>query len=499
MTDQRQPEAERFLAAIADFIRTPPPGNFLEFDGRWWTGEAVARAGHQLEVLLRTAAVPTDVAVGVLVRNRPGHAAAIIGLVGAGRSVVSLSTLLPDRMIAEDIERLRLGVIVAEAQDWSEALTRTLDDGRIGIAFPDGALTPVVVGQGDFRLEDPMRRTPLSVALLTSGTTGAPKRIELTAGALARGRDMLGCVDPALVGRQVEIHCHHFSSIGGMLPLLSYPAMRLPFSILEKFELNQWVAAVARNGSKAMGIAAPIVRTLLASDLPDTALETAEILYGGGGALEPEVVAACERRFGLQICWGYGATEFAGTLASWTRELRAKFGDEKAGSSGRPLPGVSARITDVETGERLPAGRSGRLEALIPAMNADWIKTNDLASLDEDGFLYILGRLDGAINRGGFKVLPDAVAGTLRRHPSVLEAAVFGIPDTRLGEVPVAAVELRGDGPVVTTEALRAFSREHLSVTAVPAEIRIYRKLPRTLSMKVDIPQLKRDWVADRP
>lgn len=245
-----------------------------------------------------------------------------------------------------------------------------------------------------------------------------------------------------------------------------------------------------------MPIAPPVVRELLASDLPGGALGTAEVLYGGGGALEPEAAAECEKRFGVMICWAYGATEFAGTLASWTRELRARYGDSKPGSCGKPLPGVAVRITDIDSGEPVFPGETGRLEAFIPAMSADWIRTNDLASLDEDGFLFVLGRLDGAINRGGFKVLPDAVASTLRRHPSVVEAVVFGLPDARLGEVPVAAVELKAGGDTVTADALRQFCREHLAATSVPVEIRVVESLPRSLSAKVDLPRLKRDWAA---
>src|SRR5690606_26556106 len=102
------------------------------------------------------------------------------------------------------------------------------------------------------------------------------------------------------------------------------------------------------------------------------------------------------------------------------------------GAMGRALPGVALRT-----------GEDGRLEALAPGLGDDWIRTTDLAEIDADGFVFHRGRADGAIVRGGFKILPESLAEVLHRHPAVREAAVVGADDPRLGQVPVAAVELR--------------------------------------------------------
>jgi acyl-CoA synthetase (AMP-forming)/AMP-acid ligase II len=126
-----------------------------------------------------------------------------------------------------------------------------------------------------------------------------------------------------------------------------------------------------------------------------------------------------------------------------------------------------------------------------PRFGADWHRTNDLALLDADGFLFLKGRADDAINRGGFKVLPDEVAAVLRRFPGVRDAAVVGKPDPRLGEVPVAALELAPGAPAPDDAALREFVRGQLAAYMVPVEFRIVEGLPRTASMKVSRPQLK--------
>ncbi|CAB4819338.1 unannotated protein [freshwater metagenome] len=105
--------------------------------------------------------------------------------------------------------------------------------------------------------------------------------------------------------------------------------------------------------------------------------------------------------------------------------------------------------------------------------------------MDDDQFLWITGRADDVIIRGGFKVATGEVGKVLAGHPSVLEACVIGLPDQRLGQVPVAAVQLRDDAEPITSEALLIWAREKLSGYQVPVELRIVAELPRTPSMKV--------------
>jgi long-chain acyl-CoA synthetase len=115
-----------------------------------------------------------------------------------------------------------------------------------------------------------------------------------------------------------------------------------------------------------------------------------------------------------------------------------------------------------------------------------WIKTNDLAVLDEDGFLFCRGRLDGVISRGGFKIVPEDVAASILNNPGVAGAAVVGLHDSRLGEVPAALVELK-PGHELTSEALKQFLRTRLPAPAVPRFIQFVHTLPRTISLKPDL------------
>ena len=195
-------------------------------------------------------------------------------------------------------------------------------------------------------------------------------------------------------------------------------------------------------------------------------------------------------RYGTAVTLAYGATEFAGVVCAWTPDLYREFGKAKRGSSGRAIPSARLRVVHAESGEELPAGEQGVLEVSAERIGPGWIRTTDLAHIDSDGFLFIDGRADGAINRGGFKVLPETIVFALCEHPAVADAAALGIPDARLGEVPVAAVELAADQQV-SVEDLRAYLADRLLAYQQPVDIRILDALPRNQSLKVALGELK--------
>ena len=141
---------------------------------------------------------------------------------------------------------------------------------------------------------------------------------------------------------------------------------------------------------------------------------------------------------------------------------------------------------DAASGAPTPLGETGVLELRVHRMGPDWMRTSDLASLDADDFLYIHGRADDAINRGGFKITPGVIGDALKRHPLVGDVAVIGLPDARLGETPVAVVEARPGQPAPTSEALLDFARQQLVAYMVPSQIKVVEALPRTPSLKVD-------------
>ena len=153
---------------------------------------------------------------------------------------------------------------------------------------------------------------------------------------------------------------------------------------------------------------------------------------------------------------------------------------------GRPFGGAEIRIRDTEEGALLPAGEVGLVEVLSPRMGPDWIVTSDLGLVDDDGFLFLHGRNDGAIMRGGFKIVPETVEQVLLTHPAVAEVAVVGLPDERLHELPAAAIVPADPGAPPTAQEMDAHARRHLPATHVPSRWAMVEALPRTVSFKTD-------------
>ncbi len=260
--------------------------------------------------------------------------------------------------------------------------------------------------------------------------------------------------------------------------------------LLDKFRPREWAEAI-RLFQPTRGSLPPAgIRMMLDSDVPADWLASLEVVGVGGGKVDPDLQAKFEAKYGVAVTLAYGATEFAGVVAAWTTELYRQFGKAKRGSSGRAIPSARLRVVDAATGEPLPADEQGILEVSAERIGPDWIRTTDLAHIDADGFLFLDGRADGAINRGGFKVMPETIAAALCQHPAVADAAALGIADARLGEVPVAAVELV-PGMQASPGDLRAFLADRLLAWQQPVDIRILGALPRNPSLKVALGELK--------
>jgi long-chain acyl-CoA synthetase len=231
-----------------------------------------------------------------------------------------------------------------------------------------------------------------------------------------------------------------------------------------------------------------VVRMLLDADVPKEDLASLDFLISASGPLDPETRDEFEKHFDIPVWLAYGATEFADSLCVWTPDDIEKFGDSKRNSVGRPLPDTRVHVVDPDTGAELPAGEQRLLEARVAPISPDWIRTADIASIDTDGFVTLHGRADGAINRGGFKVLPETVRRVLISHPAVRDACVVGVPDKRLGQVPFAAIETSPGMPVPSADELKELVRQSLPVYDVPVDFAVVDELPRNPALKVSLP-----------
>lgn len=214
----------------------------------------------------------------------------------------------------------------------------------------------------------------------------------------------------------------------------------------------------------------------------------------GGAALPVEVLRAFEEKFGARVLEGYGLSETS-PVASFNHMDRPS----QPGSIGTAVWGTEMRIAD-DAGRTLPVGEVGEIlirghhvmagywnrpDATAAAIDPDgWLRTGDLARMDEDGYFFIVDRKKDLIIRGGYNVYPREVEEVVYAHPDVLEAAVFGVPDERLGEEVAAAVVAK-EGATIDLAELQAWIRESVAPYKYPRRLALLDALPKGPSGKI--------------
>ena len=341
----------------------------------------------------------------------------------------------------------------------------------------------------------------VAVLMLTSGTTGPPKRVSLSYDMLARsvmGPEPQRAPAPTELRKGVAIVNSPLVHIGGVFRVLQCVAEARSFVLLERFELEAWAAAVRKHRPRTVSLVPAALRTVLHSDLPRTDLESIRAVTCGTAPLSAEDADAFTEKYGIPVLTSYAATEFGGGVAGWTLADHQRYWRTKRGSVGRANPGAQLRVVD-DNGAALGPDRVGLLEVKPGQLgaSAEWMRTTDMARIDADGFVWIVGRADQAIIRGGFKVMPDDVRNALEGHPAVAGAAVVGRSDARLGETPVAMVELRTSASADAAELVE-YLRQGLARYEIPTEIAIVDTIPRTPSGKADLSAIRRFFDADR-
>lgn len=490
MIDRRPPLSR----AIEEVLRLDPSAPAVEYDRRWYRWGDL---GTTAESILEQVGPATR--VGVLLRNRPAHVGLLIGLLRAGACVATINPGRGDDRVREELAALSLPAVAGHSEDLyrfvvsnSGAVRLSCDD----LGSPVGASGPLK-GSAD-------ASTAVAVEMLTSGTTGPPKRVPLTYDTLQRvlvgakyyeGQAM---TQPRLRSGVAIVNAP-LVHLGGLFRVLQCVSDGRSFCLLERFRVDEWLDAVRRHRPATVSLVPAALRMVLEADLDPADLSSIRSVVSGTAPLSADDADAFTAKYGIPVLVSYAATEFGGGVAGWNLADHRAFWSAKRGSVGRPHPGCALRVVDPDTGSELAAGQAGLLEVKARQLGdgSGWTRTTDLARIDPDGFVWILGRADQAIIRGGFKILPDEVRAVLERDPRVRAAAVVGRPDTRLGEVPVAAVELRDGAVRVEPADILATAAEALSPYEIPVELRVVEQLPRTPSGKVDLVAARRQLASD--
>jgi acyl-CoA synthetase (AMP-forming)/AMP-acid ligase II len=473
----------------------------IDLDGETLSWAAWRRAIAALDSLFAAEGIGADALVGLLGRNRLEQLSGFVAALGTGRALALVNAVRPVGLIAEEVAELKLSCLLGSRPDLSEAvLAAASEAGTMAVVLEvsGGEVSLVKIsekGAGPFRPRQP----GTLIEIQTSGTTGKPKRIAVGerafAGSLRSGarnakgevveRELKPKTSPTLMFGPL-VH-----TSGTINTLMSVFEVR-PIVLFEKFDAQKYRRALVKYRPKFAPLPPAAMKMMVDSDATREDFSSVIAVRAGTAALPLDLQDAFEAKFGVPVLVTYGATEFMGTATNWTLEDYKAFGQTKRGSVGKASAGAQLRVVDPATGAELPAGEAGILEVKLDRIDGgkDWIRTSDMARLDGDGFLFITGRADDAIIRGGFKIMAGKVADVLRNFPGVYDVIVIGMADERLGEVPVALVESY-PGQRLDAAELRQWSREKLTSYEVPARVYVTDKLPRTVSDKVIKPAAK--------
>ena len=347
----------------------------------------------------------------------------------------------------------------------------------------------------------------LAALFYTSGTTGRPKGARLSHKALV-GSLTAAALWPSGLRRDEAVLSLPVAHIMGFASLLGLAGAGIPAYFLPSFRAEAVLDAIEeRKPSIYVGVPA-MYRMLMESGAERRDLSSVRVFLSGADVM-PQELAGRFKRMGSTACVlgrpvgeaafieGYGMVESAGGAA--VRFSPPGFSLPFIDGVGLPLPGYRFKVVD-DLGRELPPGAVGELllrgpgvldgyhgdaQATASALTEDgWLRTGDLARRGPLGGIFFAGRKKDVLMVGGYSVGAGEVEAALEAHPDVLEAAVVGLPDERMGEVPVAAVRLR-PGSATTPEHLVGWATEHLSSYKAPRRIVVVDELPRTGTSKV--------------
>ncbi|GAB7006474.1 long-chain fatty acid--CoA ligase [Nocardioides sp. AN3] len=468
----------------------------------WSYGELRAHARSAAEELSRRGVTRGDRVLIVL----PTSAEFVFvyhGVLALGAVAVTVNTLCAPREIDyfhSDAEC----VLAIGCTDTRDALLSSPSSGDrpTWILEPD-SLVPSAASADDGFAHADMDPTDAAVLLYTSGTTGNPKGAVLTHGnLLACGRslsEVQGVGPDDRVGTALPL----FHVFGQASVMASVQHVGASLSLLRRFDAVQMLDMAVSHRLTMMAGVPTMWNEMLHADTPVMSDDLPDLRYflTGGAPLPHAVRIEFETRFGARVLDGYGLSETTGAA---TAQPLAE--EPKEGSVGRAVPGCQIVILGPDR-QPVPTGEVGevavqgpsvmreywnRPDATADVRTGPWFLTGDLGRMDDDGDLWIVGRLKELIIRGGYNVYPAEVEDVLYHHPAVVECAVIGIPDERLGEE-VAAVLVGEPGHDLDVAEVRAWLGDRLASYKIPRVYQLREALPKGSTGKI----LKRDIDVD--
>ncbi len=481
-----------------------PSATALYFGSSEYGWDDLRALADRLGETLHEAGLDETCPVGWIARNDPNVVAGALGLLISGNCISPINPHVAAAKLASDIDRFAHAAVIGAAEDWTDAnIAAAEKQGILGLSLHLGSDDSIRKVTGSFGgVREHHARTDPDIVLerISSGTTGDPKRFLVRADTFVKALGFAATSEPGgaagdalALKRSPALVFNTFAHSAGLWGVATALYHARPIVLHDRFTVDGWAQSVRRFRPKMLSLMPAMIAMVMEEDVPVELFAGVIAVRAGSAPLPPATQRAFEEKYGVPVLIDYGASEFMGGIASWSLADRKRFGETKRGSVGRLRPDIEARIVNAETGEAVVAGEQGVLHLKTPRHGPDWVVTTDLASIDEDGFLSLHGRADEAINRGGFKILPEEVADLLRDHPAIREVAVLGVRNERLGQVPVAFVELV-DGENPSPDELVEFARDRMPPYFVPVAFEFVREMPRTNSLKISRPALREQF-----
>ena len=491
--------AEQLAAAAADAPDRPA----VKLDDHVLSYKELEQAAAQAAGLLREKGIEPGDRVGMQLPNVPYFPILYFGVLRLGGVVVPMNPLLKQDEVAYHLSDSGARIVfgwhdfedaVRAGGEKAEAECILVRPQEFEQLLADAEPVAAVADRAD---EDP------AVIIYTSGTTGTPKGATLTHSNIAAGAEVgrelvdAGPDDVALA----TLPLFHVFGMNSIMNCTVHS--RGLMTLVPRFDPEKVLEVIQRDRVTTFG-GVPTMYAALLNHPEHERFDVAslDLCVSGGSALPVEVLRGFDEAFGATVLEGYGLSETTGMASFNTRDR-----ERKPGSIGVPVGGTEIKLVDEKDNE-VPQGEPGEIvmrgpfvmkgywnrdDATEEVMGGGWFHTGDIATVDEDGYYFIVDRKKDLIIRGGYNVYPRELEEVLYAHPAVLEAAVVAVPHESLGDEVGAAVVLK-EGEEVTSEELRDYMKQKVAAYKYPRVVWLLDELPKgptgkILKREIEVPE----------
>jgi len=488
-----------------------PERDFIVFEGNRLSYEAAGERTNRMAQALAELGVVKGTRVGILSVNCPQYIEAYFAAAKTGAIFVPLNFRAKGDELQYMIERAEVKVLFV-GERYVDMVRDIISDlpvleTCIAIDGPEEGMLDYedqIAAASEEEFFGEIEDEDVTILMFTSGTTGRPKAVPLTHESFSSYiLENVEPADPEIEEKNIlTVPMYHIAGIQAVFAAV-YGGRTL--ILMRQFELNEWLETVQRErANRAMLVPTMIKQIIDCPDFDSCDFSSLKIITYGAAAMPFEVIKKAIRKFpGVSFINAFGQTETGSTITtlgpedhdvSGTEEEMEKKLKRLASSIGKPLPDVEVRIID-ETGKPLPANVVGEIVARGPrimsgywqdeaktaqAFTPDgWLRTSDMGYMDEDGYIFLAGRADDLIIRGGENISPREVEEVLLDFPKIKDVAVIGVHSEEWGQEPRAVVVLQ-EGEAATEEEIIEFSRAKLASFKRPRSVVFVDDLPRS-------------------